>query len=388
MTKPTKRRRTKKRRPGFFEKNKLLITVLGGVALALVSLVFLARLQEEPKQPVVSPVTKSPVDYTGMVHAEVDSMLMAMALGPESIQRDLDHSPARYSVAAEFPTPDLIAGFEKKLRTIPGDYSVRLREANSLTVEKSRQTQIVIHFTSPLPELPAGPLVTIIMDDLGRSALTAEVLVSFPEQVTFAVLPGEPHAVQVAEIAHAAGHEVMLHVPMEPQGYPAVNPGDDALFVAQSDAEIRHRFDLLLASVPYVTGTNNHMGSRFTEDARALSPVMESLRERGLFFIDSRTTGQSKVTEVAHRFGVPTMNRDVFLDNVAEVSAIVREIKRLQSKARSQGTAIGICHPYPETLEALRRELPEMRDQGITVVPVSVLLQKQASISGIIERAQ
>jgi polysaccharide deacetylase 2 family uncharacterized protein YibQ len=226
------------------------------------------------------------------------------------------------------------------------------------------------------------------MDDLGRSALTAEVLVSFPEQVTFAVLPGEPHAVQVAEIAHAAGHEVMLHVPMEPQGYPAVNPGDDALFVAQSDAEIRRRFDLLLASVPYVTGTNNHMGSRFTEDARALSPVMESLRERGLFFIDSRTTGQSKVTEVAHRFGVPTMNRDVFLDNVAEVSAIVREIKRLQSKARSQGTAIGICHPYPETLEALRRELPEMRDQGITVVPVSVLLQKQASISGIIERAQ
>ena len=173
MTKPTKRRRTKKRRPGFFEKNKLLITVLGGAALALVSLVFLARLQEEPRQPVVSPDTKSPVDYTGMVHAEVDSLLMAMALGPESIQRDLDHSPARYSVTAEFPTPDLIADFEKKLRTIAGDYSVRLREANSLTVEKSRQTQIVIHFMSPLPELPAGPLVTIIMDDLGRSTLTA-----------------------------------------------------------------------------------------------------------------------------------------------------------------------------------------------------------------------
>jgi polysaccharide deacetylase 2 family uncharacterized protein YibQ len=112
------------------------------------------------------------------------------------------------------------------------------------------------------------------------------------------------------------------------------------------------------------------------------------LREKGFFFIDSRTTGQSKVTEVARRFGVPTMNRDVFLDNVAEVSAIVREIKRLQSKARSQGMAIGICHPYPETLEALRRELPEMRDRGITVVPVSVLLQKQASISGVIERAQ
>jgi hypothetical protein len=119
------------------------------------------------------------------------------------------------------------------------------------------------------------------------------------------------------------------------------------------------------------------MGSRFTEDARALAPVMESLQEKGLFFIDSRTTGSSRVTETAHRFGVPTMNRDVFLDNVADVDAITREIRRLESKARSQGMAIGICHPYPETLEALRRELPALAERGITVVPVSMLLQKQ-----------
>ena len=388
MTKPTKRRRTKKRRPGFFEKNQLLFVVFGLAAFVLTSLIFLARLEEQPKPPVVAPVTKPPVDYTGKLHAEVESMLAAMDLEPGSIQRDLDQSPARYSVAGEFPAPDVVAGFAESLRTIPGEYSIRLREANSLTVEKSRVTQIVIHFMPPLPEFPDGPLMTIIMDDLGRSALTAKMLVSFPEPITFAILPGEPHALQVAEIAHAADHEVMLHVPMEPQGYPAVNPGDDALFVAQSDAEIRRRFDLLLARIPYVTGTNNHMGSRFTEDARALSPVMESLREKGLFFIDSRTSGQSRVTEVARHFGVPTMDRDVFLDNVAEVGAIVREIKRLENKARRQGTAIGICHPYPETLEALRRELPEMRSRGITVVPVSVLLRKQASITGIIERVR
>jgi len=388
MTKSTKRRRTKKRRLGIFEKNKRLFVVLGLAAFAVISLVFLARLEEQPEPPVVSPITKPPVDYTGKVHAEVESLFAAMDLEPGSIQRDLEQSPARYSITVEFPAPDLIAGFEARLRTIPGDYSIRLREANSLTVEKSRQTQIVIHFMPPVPEFPDGPLVTIIMDDLGRSALTAEMLVSFPEPITFAILPSEPHAVQVAEIAHAADHEVMLHVPMEPQGYPAVNPGDDALFVAQSDAEIRRRFDLLLAKLPYVTGANNHMGSRFTEDARALAPVMESLREKGFFFIDSRTTGQSRVTEVARRFGVPTMDRNVFLDNVAEVGAIVREIKRLENKARRQGAAIGICHPYPETLEALRRELPEMHGRGITVVPVSVLLQKQASISGIIKRAQ
>jgi polysaccharide deacetylase 2 family uncharacterized protein YibQ len=109
---------------------------------------------------------------------------------------------------------------------------------------------------------------------------------------------------------------------------------------------------------------------------------MEIIKEKGLFFIDSRTTGRSRVTEVAQRVGVPTMDRDVFLDNVAEVEAITREIRRLESKARRQGMAIGICHPYPETLEALRKELPAMTRRGITVVPVSVLLQKKAQNQG------
>ncbi len=162
----------------------------------------------------------------------------------------------------------------------------------------------------------------------------------------------------------------------------AVNPGAEALFVKYSDAEIRRRFDQFLAKIPHVTGSNNHMGSRFTEDARALAPVMESLQEKGLFFIDSRTTGRSKVPEVAHRYGVPTMDRDVFFDNVAEVDAIVREIRHLEGKARKQGMAIGICHPYPETLEALRKELPGLVARGVTVVPVSVLLQKQSSAHG------
>jgi polysaccharide deacetylase 2 family uncharacterized protein YibQ len=138
----------------------------------------------------------------------------------------------------------------------------------------------------------------------------------------------------------------------------------------------------LLARIPYVAGTNNHMGSRFTEDARALAPVMESLGEKGLFFIDSRTTGQSRVPEVAARFGVPTMSRDVFLDNLAEVDAIAREILRLEGKARRQGMAIGICHPYPETLEALRRELPGLAERGINIVPVSLLLRKRALLQG------
>jgi polysaccharide deacetylase 2 family uncharacterized protein YibQ len=383
MTKPTKRRRKKKRRPDFFLKNRNLLIVMGVAGLFVAGLVWFARKEERPQPPLAPPpVVKPQLDYTQKVHGEVEAFLVGLNTDDSSIQRDLEHEPARYTVSGTFPTVEQIAGFQGRVRQIPGDYDVRLRPANSLTVEKSRLTKIIILFIPPAPAIPAGPLLAIIMDDLGRSTATARVLASMSQLVTFAILPDEPQAVQVAEIAHAAGREVMLHVPMEPQGYPAVNPGPDALFVKNSDAEIRHNFDQLLARIPYVAGTNNHMGSRFTEDARALAPVMESLREKGLFFIDSRTTGHSRVTEVASRFGVPTMNRDVFLDNVAEVDAIAREIRRLEGKARRQGMAIGICHPYPETLDALRRELPGLTARGVTLVPVSLLLQKLALNQG------
>ena len=381
MTKQTKRRRPKKRRPDFLQKNRFLLILMGVAGLAVISLVLLARMEEEPQTPVAPSIPKPQVDYSAKVHAEVERLLTSLNVDTGDVQRDLEHKPARYTVKSDFPASEQIADFQERLKRFQGDYSARLREANSLTVEKSRQTQIIVLFIPPAPAIPAGPLLTIIMDDLGRSTYTAEVLISIPQQVTFSILPGEPHSVQVAEMAHAAGREIMLHVPMEPQGYPAVNPGADALFVKYSDAEIRNRFDQLLAKLPHVSGTNNHMGSRFTEDARALTPVMESLQGKGLFFVDSRTTGRSHVSEVAHRFGVPTMDRDVFLDNVAEVDAIIREIVRLEGKARRQGMAIGICHPYPETLEALRKELPGLAARGITVVPVSVLLQRQTMMT-------
>jgi hypothetical protein len=382
MTKRTQRRRPKKRRPNFLLKNKLLLLILGVAGLLVFSMVFFARMEEQPSAPVPKPVAKPQVDPLKKVHAEVEAFLAALNASGNNIQRDLSYEPARYMLEGAFPAPELVDGFESRIQQLPGDYLVRFRESNSLTVEENRRTLIVLHFVSPEPDLPDGPLVTIIMDDLGRSLYTAEALLALPQAVTFAIIPGEPKAVQVAELAYAGDHEVMLHTPMEPQGYPAVNPGEDALFVEYSDIEIRRRLEQFLAYIPHVTGINNHMGSRFTEDARALAPVMKSLQEKGLFFVDSRTTGRSLAAETARRYNVPTMDRDVFLDNVAEVDAIVTQIQKLEAKARKQGMAIGICHPYPETLEALRRELPGLAERGISLVPVSVLLKKQALAQG------
>lgn len=382
MTKPTKGRRPKKRRPAFSVTDRILLLILGLAGLCVAGLVFFARMEEAPGPAEVAQTVEAPVADSRQLYAEVEAFLAKFSQDADGIHRDLDHEPVRYTVTGELPAPDQTAALQARLRQIAGDYAVQLRPASSLVVAKARRALIVIDFLPPPAAIPAGPLLAIIMDDLGRSTATARTLLAMPQQVTFAILPDEPQALRVAEMAHAAGREVMLHAPMEPQGYPGVNPGRDALLIAHSAAEIRRNFDLLLARVPHVAGINNHMGSRFTEEAGALAPVMESLREKGLYFIDSLTTNRSRVTEVARRYGVPTLRRDLFLDNVAEVEAIAVEVRRLEARARSQGLAVGICHPYPETLEALRRELPGLQARGITFVPVSVLLRKQSQAAG------
>jgi hypothetical protein len=217
--------------------------------------------------------------------------------------------------------------------------------------------------------------VAIIMDDLGRSLPQAHKLLALSQPVTLAILPGEPHAAAVANAAHAAGREVMLHAPMEPQGYPVVDPGDDALLLSQSEDELRPALLALLARVPHAVGVNNHMGSRFTEDERGMGVVMEVLRQHGLFFVDSLTSNGSVASRMAQGAGVPVLRRDLFLDNVAEVRAIVREIEHLADKARRNGSALGICHPYPETFAALQQELPRLAREGIVFVDVRALLK-------------
>ncbi len=345
-------------------------------AVAVFGLILVAKIKEQPRVPDLPKKVITKVDYKALVLNEVEALFSALNADVTTIQRDMSGTPAKYTVTANFPSDDLLETFASRLKKIPGHYSL-LKNNKALLVDKGGQTQVVVTFVLPPPDIPSGPLMSIIMDDLGRSTHVAETLNALSEPITFSILPGEARAVQVAEIAFAAGREVMLHVPMEPQGYPAVNPGSDALFVKYPNDEIRNRLNVFLSRIPHVTGANNHMGSRFTEDARALAPVMKSLQEKGLFFVDSRTTGNSRVSVTAEKFGVPTLSRDVFLDNVADVEAIVKEIRHLESQARRKGQAIGICHPYPETLEALKRELPKMRERGVTVVPISILLQKQ-----------
>jgi len=227
------------------------------------------------------------------------------------------------------------------------------------------------------PEEVAGPRVAIVFDDLGQHIAPVERLLAMGEAFTFSVLPYLPHSQEAADLAYGAGEEVLLHLPMEPQGYPKADPGEGALFVDLPEAELVRRLDDALHAVPHIDGVNNHMGSRFTEEPAGMAVVMEGLRRANLFFLDSRTTPNSVAEMAAAEMGVPFATRDIFLDNDRSEAAVAGQIDRLIAHAVEAGTAIAIGHPHPETLAAVEEGLPRLRAAGVTIVPVSQLVLLQ-----------
>jgi len=227
------------------------------------------------------------------------------------------------------------------------------------------------------PEEIAGPRVAIVFDDLGQHMAPVERLLAMGEPFTFSVLPYLPHSREAADLAYGAGEEVLLHLPMEPQGYPTADPGEGALFVDLPEAELARRLEKALHAVPHIDGVNNHMGSRFTEDPAGMAVVMEGLRRANLFFLDSRTTPNSVADLAAAEMGVPFVTRDIFLDNDRSEASVAAQFDRLIAHAVATGTAIAIGHPHPETLAALEEGLPRLRGAGVTIVPLSQLVLSQ-----------
>ncbi|HKK01465.1 MAG TPA: divergent polysaccharide deacetylase family protein, partial [Desulfuromonadales bacterium] len=212
------------------------------------------------------------------------------------------------------------------------------------------------------------------IDDMGGTLRSARRLLALGIPLTFSILPNTPEAPQVAELAHRSGTEVIIHIPMEPQGYPAINPGKGALMVGMPAKKIRTLFAGYRQRVPYAVGGNNHEGSLFTEQVAGMDTVLEEMKKDGLFFVDSLTTAQSVGYREARRLGVPTAVRDRFLDNKLNVGKISRQIEKLVQLAKRQGHAIAICHPHPQTIEALEHEASYLKNAGVEFVPVSQMV--------------
>lgn len=227
------------------------------------------------------------------------------------------------------------------------------------------------------------PKVAIIVDDIGMSKVPVDKLIELPAPVTLAVLPGLPYSKYAAEAANKKGWDVMLHLPMEPMessGYMGSDAGEDALLVGLPKEAVLAKLNKNISSVPYIKGVNNHMGSKFMENQELVELVLEEIERRGLFFVDSQTSAGSVGYKTALNLGMKTGKRDVFLDNTKDPEYVKSQIEKLIERARKNGYAIGICHPYPGTVQVLAEVMPEIGER-VEVVPVSSVLTPGGEIS-------
>jgi polysaccharide deacetylase 2 family uncharacterized protein YibQ len=214
--------------------------------------------------------------------------------------------------------------------------------------------------------------LVIILDDIGNNAAAGERAVNLPGAVTYAVLPFTPHGKMLANLAHEAGKEVMLHAPMSNLAGMAL--GEGGLTLALTEDEFIHTLRAAIADIPHIAGVNNHTGSELTAAEQPMQWVMRELKAQGLFFVDSMTTGNSVAAKIAVESQVPALKRHVFLDNEATPEAIDRQFQRAVDIAQQQGFAVAIGHPYPATLDYLEHAIVKLPERNITLVPASVLL--------------
>jgi polysaccharide deacetylase 2 family uncharacterized protein YibQ len=225
----------------------------------------------------------------------------------------------------------------------------------------------------PKPVPKGLPKVAIIIDDIGYERRVAEKFLSLDAVLTFSVFPCSPFQQRIIRKAHAKGIEIMLHLPMEPDGYPEVDPGPNALLTSMSPDELIDQLNKNLDAVPLIKGVNNHMGSKMTTESTRMYQIFSVLKKRRLFFVDSRTTPESICKPSARLLQIPFAQRDVFLDHVQEPDFIRRQIKELIRIAEIHGTAVGIAHPHLITYEVFREELPELQKK-VRLVPASSLV--------------
>jgi len=190
----------------------------------------------------------------------------------------------------------------------------------------------------------ATRMAAIVIDDLGNNMAGTEEIVGLPFPITVAVMPFLPTSKKDAEAAHRNGHEVIVHLPMEPLKGNKSWLGPGAITCDLSDDEIRKRVHAAIDDIPHAIGINNHMGSKATVDERVMRVVLEVCRERGLFFLDSHTNYRSVVLKLAKQMGVPCIENHLFLDDVKSKMHVLNQIKLLQKHLREHEPCIAIGH--------------------------------------------
>ena len=279
--------------------------------------------------------------------------------GPGSVRASIP--PAQFMSTSRSPSPDAGAG---NPAIAPPEAEPRWRR-----------------YAVAMPDPGARPLIAVVIDDIGVDKARSLRAIDLQGPLTMAVLPyasGLP--VQIAA-ARANGHEIIVHIPMEPHDGDA-DPGPNFMAMAHDGAAFRTALDWNLGRVSDYVGFSNHMGSRYTEDAPRMRRLLAAARSRGLLFLDSMTSGDSVGIRIAEELGVPHARRDVFLDNERSAPEIWQRLAQLEATARRRGFAVGIGHPHDATIEVLATWLADARRRGFELAPISAVIHRRLALGG------
>jgi polysaccharide deacetylase 2 family uncharacterized protein YibQ len=235
--------------------------------------------------------------------------------------------------------------------------------------------------SSDEPEMkPITKKAAIVIDDFGNQMQGTQEMLDLPIPFTVAVMPFLPTSKGDAELAHARGKDVIIHMPMEPVKGKKSWLGPGAITVDLSDEEIRKRVEAAVDEVPHAVGMNNHMGSKVTADKRIMRIILQVCKERQLYFLDSRTTGKSVIGELAAELGVPTAANGLFFDDQYTMEHILKQAELFKKKLDKQDTLIAIGHvgpPGKKTAFALRKIIPQLDGKAEFVLVRDLIKQEQ-----------
>jgi hypothetical protein len=235
-----------------------------------------------------------------------------------------------------------------------------------------------LRFAVAPPPIDGRAMIAIVLDDLGLDRKRTERAIALPGPLTLSFMTYAEELPHQTASAHAAGHELLLHVPMEPLDA-HLDTGPNSLRVGLGHEELVRRLRWGLDRFSGYVGINNHMGSRFTSDAASMTPVIEELHARGLLFLDSRTAATTVGEMIARRQGVPTVARNVFLDDEVSAPAIGARLADAEQAARRKGAAVAIGHAHDPTLAALAAWLPTLAAKQLVLVPLTTIVRNNES---------
>jgi polysaccharide deacetylase 2 family uncharacterized protein YibQ len=255
------------------------------------------------------------------------------------------------------------------------DLHLSVTEPRPVVARQAEPTPVPSPTPKPQPAPTARGRLAILLDDGGQKLDLVSKAAALPTKVGFAILPFLPKSAETAVALHEAGHEIWLHLPMEPENYPANDPGPGALLMAMDSDDLRTAIHSAINNIPHAVGVNNHMGSKATADLKTMTWIMQEIKTRDMAFIDSRTTIHTVAEEAAQAQGVPTNRRHVFLDNERSAAAIRVQLDEAVYRSRMEGEIIAIGHLDQVTIEVLSQELPGLAKRGADLVNPSDLVR-------------